>query len=250
MWGNNKGSAALEATLALPVFLIFMLALYLMHESREAELIVYEASAETAEYMAEVAYIDETAALAVPLVKFRSYLDDEKLVERFVDGGASGVWFLGSYIDEEDYLHLSVSYRVKVSLPFLPELSSLRHYEIRQRVYRGTTYSGEGSGEQAEDGRYVYVTDNREVYHTSRACTHLTLRVEETGLAAAKASGYTPCEFCGALAGDCVYITPEGDRYHSTSKCSGLKRTVKRVPVSKASDLCECSRCAATRGGN
>ena len=51
---RNQGSASLEATLVMSVFLLAMVSLFWMAQSVLAEAQVYEAAAETAEYMAEI----------------------------------------------------------------------------------------------------------------------------------------------------------------------------------------------------
>lgn len=56
---RNQGSASLEATLVMSVFLLAMVSLFWMAQSVLAEAQVYEAAAETAEYMAEIAYLGE-----------------------------------------------------------------------------------------------------------------------------------------------------------------------------------------------
>ena len=48
---KNRGSASLEATLSIPLFLLAMVYLYLVFQSVLAEAVVYEAAAETAEYL-------------------------------------------------------------------------------------------------------------------------------------------------------------------------------------------------------
>ncbi len=113
----------------------------------------------------------------------------------------------------------------------------------------------EGSSEAGKNsaGEYVYVTENRSVYHTSAHCTHLDLSIH--AVSASSAAGlrneygdkYHACEKCGSqAAGGIVYIASYGDCYHSSASCSGLKRTVKLVEKAAIEDgLCMCSRCAA-----
>ena len=105
---RNQGSASLEATLVMSVFLLAMVSLFWMAQSVLAEAQVYEAAAETAEYMAEIAYLG-AADTAVAYLRFPKYADEKETVERYVKHGVSGVQFLGSEIGEE-YIVLRVSY--------------------------------------------------------------------------------------------------------------------------------------------
>ena len=85
----------------------------------------------------------------------------------------------------------------------------------------------------------------------ARSCTHLTLSItlagrdEVEGLRNASGGRYSPCEKCGGDGSGIVYVTNEGDRYHNTIECSGLKRTVRCVPLSEAGGRSPCSRCCA-----
>ena len=96
----------------------------------------------------------------------------------------------------------------------------------------------------------VYITENGEVYHEDRNCTHLVLSVSEVSRSAVEAAvtrwgkKYSPCEKCkpGAVSLT-LYITEEGDRYHSDRNCSGLKRTVFSVTRSSVAGYRACSRC-------
>ena len=241
---DDKGSAVVEATVAAPLFLMFFLCLYMMCMAKQAEACVYEAAVETAEYTAESAYLNETAALAVPFVKFASYVDDEQLINRYISGGSSGVSFLGTYIDN-GYLYLRVSYSIVVSAPLMPKLSRFKTYTIKQRIYDGRGKRTEEEEGDKDEG-YVYITDNKEVYHESRTCTYLTLSIHGSSLLSAQSLGYEPCEFCGDGSPDYVYITDEGDKYHTGMHCSGLKRTVYRIKKSDAGGIPPCSRCAGS----
>lgn len=96
---------------------------------------------------------------------------------------------------------------------------------------------------------YVYVTPDGNVYHLYRDCTHLELSVRRVSLLTAKSlkndygQKYRACEVCGKNCGGFVYITSEGNRYHSRRNCSGLKRTIRQVPIREAEGRSCCIRC-------
>lgn len=110
-------------------------------------------------------------------------------------------------------------------------------YDVERRA-------GQGGGEEV----YVYLTDRGSVYHMARNCTYLTLSIEIAGrdevegLRNESGGKYYACEKCGGGSG-IVYITAEGSSFHSTIECSGLKRTVRCVPLSEAGGRGPCSRC-------
>lgn len=241
---KNRGNTVVEATLIIPVFLFGMLAVYHMIMSRLAEQIVYEAASETAEYLAEYAYLEIDSSL-LPYIKFREYVDDEELVNRYISNGVNGVTFFGYFgIDAEDNICLYVQYEVAFQVPFIPSFTSKHTYCIKQHAYVGDRAVWDREDMNAEE-IYVFITDNKEAYHTSRSCTHLRLSVHVASKTSAVAAHYTPCEFCGKTKeGELVYITDEGNRYHNCPDCSGLKRTIYRVKKSSVGGLPQCLRCA------
>ena len=239
---NNLGSAVVEATLIIPVFLFAMLAIYSMCRCKLAEGIIYEAASETAEYMAEYSYLDEPNIL-MPDMVMSQYIDNKELVNESIDGGIKGINYFGTITrDSDNYVVLKVNYTLNVDIPMVPSLSKKRQIIIKQRAYIG---EGEDNGKEecTDEDKYVYVTDNREVYHSNRNCTHLKLSIHQTSLKYAQNYGFSPCEFCGDKAENTVYITDKGGRYHSSKECSGLKRTVYIVKLSEVSGLPACSRC-------
>ena len=62
---RNQGSASLEATLVMSVFLLAMVSLFWMAQSVLAEAQVYEAAAETAEYATAVSAAPRYAISAI-----------------------------------------------------------------------------------------------------------------------------------------------------------------------------------------
>ncbi len=96
---------------------------------------------------------------------------------------------------------------------------------------------------------YVYITPEGSVYHLYADCTHLDLSIQRVMIATARISkneygeSYQKCQLCEEPFGGWVYITSEGNRYHSIRSCSGLKRTIRQVPLSKTGGRNGCLRC-------
>lgn len=232
---NNRGSASLEASLAVPIFLVAMVYTYMVFQSVLAEMIVYEAAAETVEYMAEYSYIDTCNPL-VPKLRFPEYVDDEKRIEKYIKNGISGVSFFGSImLDKDDMVELCVQFDTKYA--------GEQRFSIRQRAYTGAGTEQNDIEGVADSETYVYVTDYESVYHTTRTCSYLTLTIQQASVSYAEKQGYHPCGFCGDNCGNVVFITEEGESYHSDMHCSGLKRTVYRKKKSEVDGLKPCTRC-------
>ena len=103
---------------------------------------------------------------------------------------------------------------------------------------------------RAEEEQIVYMTEYGSVYHKNRSCAHLSLSIQAVSSVRVKdkrnESGecYYPCEYCDE---DGIYtvffITLHGNRYHTTTKCQGLKRNVRSLPVSETEGVKPCSKC-------
>ncbi len=244
---KNTGSVVVEATLIVPLFVFFAVALYQMHQCKYTETIIFEAAVETAEYMAEYAYLDKNNFF-LPEITFDGYLDDKDMVEKYVDGGMAGISFLGSVpINGDGYVVLKVNYKVKLSIPLIGEHIADKKIKIMQKAYVGDD-GNMPSEDDITENKYVFVTDNREAYHFSRDCSHLMLSVKISQLSKAKTGGYTPCELCGEKCEygnnyGYVFVTDTGEKYHYSRKCSGLKRKVYRVRFKDVHGLPPCMRC-------
>ena len=259
---GNRGSAAVEAAVALPLFLFLMLFFFHTFHVYVVRETVYEAGIEAAEYAAEYYFlqnrledavelsdsdsvikkgVDQAGCVATAAAHFRESLDEPELIEKYVEGGVNGISILGPVVPRSDGdLEFRISYTICIRTPFLPTVTKKVVETIRQKPYTGDP--GQADGNEESDP-YVYVTDNQEVYHRSRGCTHLVLGMHTETLAAAKKEGYHACAYCGNRAGILVLVGPEGECYHSTGDCSGLKRTVRRVRLSEVGGLPPCSRC-------
>ena len=129
----------------------------------------------------------------------------------------------------------------------MPQMDWIQCFSAQTWIGRdpGRTIGWNG---EIEEKQMVYIALNGEVYHRDPGCSHIHLSihsVEKTQLGAMRNENgekYHPCEECGGGTGN-VYITDTGNRYHSSLECSGLKRSIVKVPVTQVKDRRPCSRC-------
>lgn len=103
-----------------------------------------------------------------------------------------------------------------------------------------------------EPGEIVYITKHGTVYHRSKECKHLIININEVSLAQAKLSRndsghkYKRCSYCARKnISDLtsVFITPDGDCYHSSLDCLGLTRSIIEIDIKDVEDKKPCSSC-------
>ena len=119
------------------------------------------------------------------------------------------------------------------------------------RDWSGTSYgAGDGSGGM------VYVTDNREVYHTHADCTHLDLTIiavpfsSVSDLRSEDGRRYKPCAGFPAGYTGTVYVTARGEYYYPSTAYGSLTRHVHLVREPEAAGLPLCERCARRDAGH
>lgn len=186
--------------------------------------------------------------LCIASVRQKVLNDTEEVLQEnsCLAGGKSSLEFLHTTV-KDDMVDVMVSYRVKLPYAFGIEIS----YPIVQRC-RIRAWTGR-SGEIREDNpkEMVYITENGSAYHKSAGCTHLRLSIcfiSSSELETARNNNggkYKPCEKCAKQGEDRnqVYITKEGNRYHNSIGCSGLKRSVRKVLKSEVKGKSACMRC-------
>lgn len=175
------------------------------------------------------------------------YLNESPLT----DGTGSLQLWESEIFGSDDEMDIVVTYSVS---PWA-RLAGFRSFRLANRYYAHiwNGYGLSGSEETEETVQTVYVTENGTVYHVSLECTHLNLSVrrvparEIDDMRNQGGGRYYPCSRCttGALVPITFYITEEGDRYHYSADCSGLKRTTSSMTLEQALDAGyrPCSRC-------
>ena len=123
----------------------------------------------------------------------------------------------------------------------------------RARVYPWVgirSWSGTDYEAGSDESEMVYVTDNREVYHTHADCTHLDLTIIATTLddvgklRNADGKKYKPCSGFPKNYSGTIYVTAQGDYYYPSLSYGSLTRHVHLVKKSDLPALPLCERCA------
>lgn len=260
-----QASMTLEAAVVLPLFLFFALnlltAIEMLRLHGNLTWALNEAGGKLAVYGHAYGQVfpddgglaDTVGDAAFSYLYIREKIKDslgEEYLRASPLGGSAGILFSRADIMEDDRIDLVITYRMK--LPFgIGEPGEIRAYNCYYaRAWTG--YDVAGSMETAGNaGNCVYVTETGSVYHSRRDCGHLTRRIrsaprEEAALLR-NGSGqrYTACERCGEGEEEIIFVTEDGNRYHSDRACGGLKRTVYEMTVEAAAErgYPPCSQC-------
>lgn len=256
---SERGSMTLEAACVLPLFLFAMLTILQFAQVTLTSSCLLAGMQDTAKDMAAYAYIREMGVSA-----------GDGIPEELVTGGISAIYarnriksksgftgnsgsfsLLQSGFLKNNIIDLAVTYKPKQTFTLLPVPKLKVALRARVRTWTGRDGSGakEEEGERADQEETVYVAVTGRVYHKDENCSHIKLSIQKVSRDSLKnkrnASGgkYHACEKCKGGSGSSVYVTAFGDRYHSSIGCSGLKRSVKEVPLSKVKGWRACSKC-------
>lgn len=253
-----RGSLTVEAAVVLPLFLMVMVAVLRFGSVMGTAAQFGAALADTGKSMATAAYVtkyggDTGSVPGIAAVALSEAYAQGKVMSQTEDTSMikNANMLLSSFLSENETIDLVLTYQLRTPFGLAKLPGNFFIQRARVRAWTGRSVSeGEGSGEGGTDGEYVYVTETGTVYHDDPECTHLKLsiRLVDSGSLSSLRNNdggkYHACELCGeASPKGMVYITDEGNRYHSSLSCSGLKRTVRQVSKSEIGDLRACSRC-------
>lgn len=247
-----KGSITVETALVLPLFIVFMINIISLFEMIYIHMAMDVALNQVGQEISVAANfqnIYENDLLTEVYVKERvlQLVGRDKITDSPIVGDANGIVLLRSEIAKgNDVIDLVMTYRVEPWFPFFQVGDMVMINRCYTKAYTGYRLNGNNDEE-----RRFYVAENGEVYHLSRSCTHLQLSISMVGEAelekARNKDGekYKPCEVCfdEAKTGGHYYIATQGNRYHSSVACTGLKRTIYVVKESGIGNKTLCLRC-------
>lgn len=265
IFGSKKvclpASATVEASLVIPIYIYAVLAvMYIMQilsVKSDMDRAVYNAlrSMSKHAYMYEndnAVFSQQEMYLRIVYELGAEYANRHNIV-----GGNAGIVILQEASEGNgSEIKFSLSYAVKN--PF--NIFGLGVFSINQKfcaeAWLGQEYAKKWKNDKQSENM-VYITSQGTVYHKSRDCRTINIKIETVSSAdlehCRNSSGakYYPCERCGNsgkqenyLQTDQIYITDYGDRYHFDINCSALKRTVFEIPFSAVGERGVCKICS------
>lgn len=241
-----RGSLTLEAALIFPIFTYFIVSILFFFRVIEVQLSLEKAmdfaTRQGASITTEIG--QNRGVIYAEATAFRMVSEDEKKTSYPMWPGIVIV-----PVADKDDLTLSATYMMRLPLPFIGDKNLPVNQKVTARKWIG--YSGGTGKSENVDDTIVYVTYDSEVYHTTTECTHIKLSVSQVSgenLSNARSMNggkYTKCQICKPPQGLATYyISKEGDRYHMSTSCSGLKRAYYTKLLSEVRGILRpCSRC-------
>lgn len=278
------GSLTVEAAFVLPIFIFAVSIFLYLFQFIMIQQQVQTALVRTSQYYAKNGYLldelnnslleeqEELSKLSEDLgiekylsgqiyqMKFQRFLSKSTLPDTIILGGKKQILIQpqGDCVDG-DMVDLCAYYTCRIPVLFFQvdsfdviQRSAMRKWTGQRADKRYGEKKEEGAKE--EQIQYVYITETGQRYHTHEDCTHIQLTVQSTILSQVLTlrnrshAKYKPCEICigntVVADGAVVYYTNYGNRYHASGRCSGIKRTVKKVPMSEVPEgMSICQKC-------
>lgn len=244
---KKKAILSVEAAICIPIFfiasmlLISVMSIVYINERVEAIL------AEEAKELSVTCYDKEIIGVHAVIANIEDALGKEIISHPLIKNSPSGFDFSETDLTNPEVLKISVAYTITFPFSVIPVADITFNKSIITHTWVGYI-NGINSISGLSD--YVYVTKNGSVYHKSRECSHIRLSIKAISSEEIKdirnsgGAKYKKCEYCHPKETDAkLYISEDGDRYHNTLSCAGLKRTVYRIKLSEAMSKRPCMRC-------
>lgn len=257
----SKGSMTLETACVLPLLLFAMLSVLQFAQIGLSSAALLAGMQDTAKDMAAYAYIQEmgvSAGDSIPAELLQggisAFYARKRIEAKSGFTGNSGSFsLLQSSLLKNNIIDVAVTYEPNQTFLLLPVPKVKAVLRARVRAWTGREGSG-GNAEKGSEGNEekeetVYVAATGKVYHKDENCSHIKLSIRTVSRDSLKtrrnAAGgkYHACERCADSGSPSVYVTDYGDKYHSSLNCSGLKRSIKEIPVSEVKGWKPCSKC-------
>ena len=250
---EEEGYLTVESALVIPVFVFVTIIIMYFFIILSTDMEIYRAMKETS---GDIGYIEALFApendvagrdLSIKADMTKN-LGTNFFTGDLIKGGISGLDVSDSTYDKETgVLDIIVSYEYKIPFSFL----NIGNIERRQR-FKSRLFTGMKIVNDEKEEEYVFVTKNGSVYHLDRNCSYLNFNIkmvlfnEVDGCRNKWGEKYYPCENCmkkDELECKNVFITEDGNRYHSSQECCSLNRDVYMKKLSEVEGMKPCSRC-------
>lgn len=248
------GVFTLEAAIIIPLTACFFVSILFFFRVMQVQLQVQKALDDTGRKLAVYQTAHEESAgvgLAAAELLFLREMTGREEAKRYIRGGSMGISLIESKFTEDE-ISLKACYHIRlpVKIFWVWDFAMMQQANCR----KWTGWNADGGNGVSDD--WVYITETGTVYHITKSCTHLRLSIRTidagriTELRNENGGRYYRCTQCATVNVEQgrVYITSQGNRYHTDLDCSGIKRTVYMVRLSEAAGRTKCSRCGESSG--
>lgn len=219
VFASRKASITIEAAMAVPLFFLAAVCLFYLMEM----MVVSTAIRSGLQYAGKMTAQESCGTSTLLPSQVEAWMVDaigaDRLERSIVEGGSSGLSCSGSYLSMKTGIgEIAVAYKIRIPVRIFRISSISREDSLRIKAWTGY----EKGLFNSEDDEIVYVTETGIVYHKDYHCTHLELSIHMAerdlvdGLRNTSGEKYHACEKCGGGSGSGVYITDNGNRYHSS----------------------------------
>lgn len=244
---GSRASITIEASLVIPIFLFAILCFIYTMEIHALQLQI--------QFAVENAAKEEAAQVGViPVVNvvrlkrnIINQIGKERLDHSIIVNGAEGIHCAQSYLSAfNDEIHVKTRYTIRLPFPEFTKIKLPLHQEMVVKAWTGKKRNTQEEGE----GEIVFITKYGSVYHEDSTCTYLAPNInyvsyKQVGkLRNRYGEKYKRCTKCShgkPISG--VYISEQGNKYHNSLNCSGLKRSIYAVKKSEVGGRKGCSKC-------
>lgn len=239
---NKKGSVTIEAAISVILFMmiiVFMENFMLMvNKEMDMQIKINNAARQIAKNMFYVSIAEEVSDDKQNSVDIQTKAEAiNKAMTAYTMAGTD----ISKSAIENGIVDMVVQYQVKMPLVN-------KYFPICQRAlvkdWSGTDIT--------QKGDIVYITKSGTVYHRSKNCSHLIIHISKTTVKEVElkrntgGGRYSECEYCvheKMMPDESVFITEDGNRYHSSLQCQGLTRRVMEIDISMVGTKKPCSEC-------
>ncbi len=244
---GSRASITIEASLAIPIFLFAVLCLIYTMEIQtlqtQIRFAVENAAKEEAAQISVIPVLN-TGRLKQNIV---DQIGKDRLDHSIIVNGSEGIRCNQSYLSVfNDEIHVKAKYFIQLPFPEFTRIKMPLHQEIVVKAWTGK----KNKNKEQDANEIVYITKYGSVYHESAACTYLNPKIsyvsyKEVGKLrnryGEKYKQCTKCSYCKPISG--VYVSEQGNKYHNSLNCSGLKRSIYTIKKSEIGHRKGCSKC-------
>ena len=244
---KDNGGLTVEATLVLPMFMIFIMTFIYIIQSYciygNVNIAMYSAAGQ----LSGKVYKDNMITKIEIEECIKKNLSDD--IFKNIYGGIKGIDVKESFYNStDDEVYLKSRYEMCMPIGIL----KIGGYEMRNTmVVRGWT----GNRELLTNKNFVYITKTGKVYHTDIECSYLSvrkisvLRQEIDNYRNESKAKYYECKECrNEKKSKYVYITKYGTSYHNIKMCSSITRNIIPIDIQEIEGRDKCEKCCGRQG--